>query len=722
MLTWLTLLGCPKPDPTLVPTETDLPPTPTGDTDTDVPPPTPEPAPFGLDARPANDSCTAPESPPVQATNVQLTRVFDTVNLTNPVGFTQAPGDPDAWYVIQQNGVVKRFDATAAVPVATTVLQLTDIDSGGEKGLLGIAFAPDFAVSGDVYLSYTTDDGGLESRISRFSTSGNGAAWDLASEEILLEVSQPYGNHNGGWIEFGPDGMLYFGLGDGGSGGDPQNRAQDLSTLLGSLLRLDVSGSTAVAPSDNPFVDVPGASPEIFAYGFRNPWRWSFDRLTGEIWLGDVGQDLWEEVDRVEAGGNYGWRVREGAHCFNPDPCDPAGLIDPVVDYPQGPGRSVVGGRVYHGDAIPALQGVYLFSDFYDGNVWSVRYDTNGVPFMEVVVGSTLNITHYTEDAAGEMYVLDRMGGAIYRLDPQGTPPPDSFPRTLTATGCFGPDATPSSALIPYDLNHPFWSDGAEKHRWLALPDGTTIDVDADGDLQFPIGTVLIKEFQVDGVRTETRFFFRHADGSWGGYAYRWRADGTDADLVNGTTVFEQDDVRWTIPDRSTCAQCHTAAAGSSLGLELGQLARDQVYPSTNRTSPQLDTLAHIGLFTDPLPTTPPWPARDDASATLEDRARTYLHANCSSCHRPDGGALGELDLRRSTLLDQTGLCGPITQGDLGVTGVQVITPGDPSLSMVPLRMQDPGAYRMPPIATNVVDTEGVALIESWISAMTSCP
>lgn len=719
MRAWMILLVACKP-----PVVDSDPPTPdTGDTDVPIPTvvPPPSPAPFGLDARPANPSCVAPAEGPQQDADVELTRVFPSVSLSNPVALTQAPGDPSHWYVIEQGGVVKRF--SAAGPTAETVLSLVDLESGGEKGLLGIAFPPDFATSGLAYLSYTANDGQLHSRLSSFQTSNGGAVWDLDSEVQLMRVDQPYGNHNGGHIAFGPDGMLYWGLGDGGSGGDPDGNGQDLGTVLGAMLRLDVAGGTAGIPSDNPFVDTPGARPEIYAYGLRNPWRWSFDPVNGDLWLGDVGQDAWEEIDRIEAGGNYGWRIREGAHCFNPDPCSPAGLIDPVVDYAQGVARSVTGGLVYRGSAIPALAGTYLFSDFYDGNVYAVRYDALGQASMEVLVGSSLNITHFAYDANREVYVLDRAGGAVYRLDPAGTPTPDPFPRTLGATGCFqsADPHEPVAGLIPYSLNHPFWSDGAEKQRWFAIPEGSSLDVDADGDLVFPVGTVLAKAFTLGGEATETRLFMQHAEGSWAGYTYKWRADGSDADLLTGADVVQTASGPWSIPDRASCVQCHTQAAGYALGPELGQLDRASTYPSTGRLSPQLDTLEHIGLFTSPLPARTPFPERGDLNASLDDRARTYLHVNCSSCHRPDGPALGELDLRRQTALASTGLCAPPTQGNLGLQAPQVVDPGDPANSVLWVRMRDPGAYRMPPIASEVVDQDGVDLIGDWITGL-ACP
>ncbi|MES9993160.1 MAG: PQQ-dependent sugar dehydrogenase, partial [Candidatus Thiodiazotropha sp.] len=318
--------------------------------------------PSGLSALPTNiDQCVAPADAGISST-LQLSLPYPSLPSLSPlVGLFQVPGDNSEWYAVRQTGQVVRFDNDPGVSATQVFIDISDrVDYGGEKGLLGMAFHPDYASNGFVYLSYTASPGsGLESRISRYSLDLDTQALDPDSEQILLTVSQPFSNHNGGHIAFGPDGLLYIGLGDGGSGGDPQGHGQNTATLLGSMLRIDVGaglGSYTI-PADNPFVSAGGAA-EIYAYGLRNPWRWSFDRQTGELWLGDVGQNAYEEIDIIYSGGNYGWNLMEGSHCYPSSAnCDATGLTLPVAEYDHSQGISVTGGYVYRGSAMPQMQG-----------------------------------------------------------------------------------------------------------------------------------------------------------------------------------------------------------------------------------------------------------------------------------------------------------------------------------------------------------------------------
>ena len=297
----------------------------------------------------------------------------------------------------------------------------------GEQGLLSIALDPDFARNGYVYAYYSVRGGPAATRVARFATGGQGAsfAFDDASELTVLEIAQPFSNHNGGTILFGPDGMLYLGVGDGGAGGDPYGHGQNPGTLLGTVVRIDVRGATADAPyaipPDNPFRDRGDARPEVWAYGLRNPWRMSFDRETGLLWAGDVGQAVVEEIDVVSGRGNYGWNVAEGTRCFAPsEGCDRAGLVPPVYEYGRADGCSVTGGYVYRGAAMPALRGWYLFSDYCAGGI-------RAIPAGPAAAGEAVRavalwqdgpgeVVSFAEDAAGELYVLSFRGQRIYRI------------------------------------------------------------------------------------------------------------------------------------------------------------------------------------------------------------------------------------------------------------------------------------------------------------------
>ncbi len=354
---------------------------------------------------------------------VDLVLVFPDLSpaLDRPVSMVQSPGRQDRWYVAEQAGRLLIIDNSTAANTVGVVADLRGRIASGpnEAGLLGIAFHPDFQSNGELFLSYTRRGSGggvaLTSVISRFRMADeNGQVLDPRSEEIILTVDQPFANHNGGQISFGPDGFLYAGFGDGGSAGDPQGHGQNRDTMLGTMIRIDVDqGAPYGIPDDNPFVGQDGLS-EIFAYGLRNPWRWSFDRETGDLWLADVGQNRWEEVDRITLGGNYGWNAREGAHVFELSDTNTNGLIEPVAEYSHNLGCSVTGGFVYRGSAIPDLVGWFVYGDFCSGRIWATREDGQVVELARV----GLNIAAFAQGTDGEILILDHARGRIARIVP----------------------------------------------------------------------------------------------------------------------------------------------------------------------------------------------------------------------------------------------------------------------------------------------------------------
>jgi glucose/arabinose dehydrogenase len=366
-----------------------------------------------------------PPPPPPPPGSIFLTRVYDDVVLTNPVAMMHAPGSITRWFVVEQQGIVRAFPTgvnTTNNDVSVFIDISARVSSGGETGLLGMAFHPDFQNNGEVFLSYTRS--GPISYVSRFRSFDGGMTLDDTSEEVIMTITQDFQNHNGGNIAFGPDGFLYAGWGDGGSGGDPNDRGQDTTNLLGTFTRIDVDGGTPYAiPPTNPFAgNAPcvqgfGAAPcpEIYAWGVRNPWRWSFDRQTGELWAGDVGQNAWEEIDRIEISGNYGWDEREGAHCHEPAQGCSTNFIDPVTEYSRSLGTSVTGGFVYRGNIIAALQGHFVYGDFTTGRIWSVPANSPQGSVGTELIDSSLNISAFAEDFFGELYAID-YGGAIYML------------------------------------------------------------------------------------------------------------------------------------------------------------------------------------------------------------------------------------------------------------------------------------------------------------------
>jgi len=347
--------------------------------------------------------------------------------LDQPLYATSAAASDSRLFIVEKAGRIQVLQDGALAP--EPFLDITDRvgSDGSEQGLLSVAFHPEYAANGAFYVDYTDLDG--DTVVSRFTVSpGHPDRADPASEAVLLGVDQPYPNHNGGLVLFGPDGAFYIGLGDGGSGGDPEGHAQNLETLLGSVLRLEVDptapgdGALYSIPADNPFLTTAGALPEIWAYGLRNPWRFSFDRETGDFYLADVGQNVYEEVNfrsAEELGGeNYGWPMREGLHCFPAaDECATANLVEPVAEYSHDTGGcSVTGGYVYRSANVPALTGVYLFADYCSGLLWGLGRDDSGAWRLANPIETGLNISSFGEDAVGEVYVLDLNGG-VYRIE-----------------------------------------------------------------------------------------------------------------------------------------------------------------------------------------------------------------------------------------------------------------------------------------------------------------
>ena len=686
----------------------------------------------GLDVRPSNTRCVAPPRPVTGTAGVVAFPQTFSAGL-QPTAMVRSPLDPTRWWVSLKAGLLRTVvwdPSHPATPVVTTALDLTDrIVVGIEAGLTGMAFHPGFPLVPYVYVHYSGPNppgvtGTFTERISRF-TSRDGVTFDRTTEVVLMTLPEMTPFHHAGKLAFGPDGDLYLGFGDGGPGLGAN--AQDLRSWYGKILRIDVDHGTPYAiPPDNPLASGGGA-PELFAWGLRNPYQLSFDATTGELWVGDVGLDTWEEVDRVVRGGNYGWPILEGDHCLT-DPCDGSPYVPPVAEHLHadigGDSLAIIGGYVYRGTAIPELAGRYVYGD-WNGNVWALMDDGTGNLLPELLANGLGEITGFGEDADGE---LSGLTPALRQIEHATAPPPAAFPQTLSATGCrSATDVTqPAAGVIPYAVNVPLWSDGAEKSRWMGVPDGGTIDVGADGDWNFPIGTVMMKDFVFQGRLVETRLFMRHRDGGWAGYSYAWNAAGTDANLLTGEATAVVGGQTWHYPSRTQCLACHTVIAGSTLGPTTAQLNRTFFYPSTGRLANQLDTLSAIGMLSAPLPAPssqlPILPGPDTPNQPLALRARGYLQANCAHCHAPGGPTEAAMDLRYTTLDADTNVCGiPPALGDLGVAGALIVAPGDPSHSILSLRMHALDAHRMPPLATFVVDPAGTQLIDGWISSLTGC-
>ena len=704
--------------------------------------------PYGLRERVPNTSFLITTSSDL--TQMQPRGVFANLSFARAVFLTHAGDGSDRIFVVEQAGTIKVFPNRDDADAARTFLDIrSQVNSGpNEAGLLSVAFHPHYATNGRFFIYY--NHGNLISRVSEFQVSNDPDSADVNSERILFEEPQPAGNHNGGQVAFGPDGYLYIGLGDGGGANDTFENGQDPTTLLGTILRIDIDGNpeggaTYGIPADNPFVgNDDGWREEIWAWGLRNPWRFSFDRLNGTLWTGDVGQRRREEVDLIEKGGNYGWNTMEGFECFRPPTdCDQEGLALPIVEYSPAEGRSITGGFVYRGPRLARLAGVYIYGDFVSRRIWGLKYEQGQVIENELIAVSPTSIASFGEDEAGEVYVVG-LDGRIYVLDESpDAEPPGTIPETLSGSGLFVDTAAriPSPGVIPYSVNSELWSDGAAKTRFIALPGTEQIAFSREGFWDFPPNTIIVKNFFIEleqGDRSsrrivETRFLVKRSDGSsWDGFSYMWNDGGTDANLLEGArrqtfTIADPDapggefEREHYFPSREDCITCHTPAAGHVLGVRTLQMNKTHEYGDA--VDNQLRSLNHIGIFTadigEDYSEFPRLPDPLDAQVDLRRRARSYLDANCAQCHLPGGTGLSNIDLRFSTPLAETNLVGvPPTLSDLGVDEAERLKPGAPDSSVLYLRMLDLGMFRMPQLATSRVDEQGSEVIRGWIEIL----
>jgi uncharacterized repeat protein (TIGR03806 family) len=639
---------------------------------------------------------------------VALEPAYPNIRFSVPVNVIRTPGAPGLAFVVEAAGTVSVLQDDVAAATADIFLDLSNrLQPGeGEMGLWDVTFHPRYPERPYLYAFYTGHGGstGFRSVLSRFTAGDNGQPVDPTSEEILISIERSPGTfHAGGKIGFSPDGLLFVSTGDGDEFGDPSGRAQDPFSLLGKMLRIDVDAAEPYAiPFDNPFSDGSSGAPEVYALGFRNPWRWSFDREAGDLWLGDVGHLTFEEIDRVVLGGNYGWNVREAAHCFARTPCDDPLFVDPVVAYGRTQGTSVTGGYVYHGSHIPELAGHYVYADFSSGRIWALFEEG-----PRLLLESGLAISAFAEDHDGELLVMEVVQGTVLRLVPSESGIPGRPAPYFNITGC-----ADDPLMVAYEVNAPLWSDGLDKERFILVPPGTTASVGPDGDWELPNGTVLTKTFSLAGRKIETRLLARGDDGSWAGWSYEWDAEQADASLVDEGRTRALGDRLWYFPSSAQCPQCHTAAAGHSLGLEQSQLDRGD----------QLKRLVHEGIAPGTSARVAPLSPLERSDAPLAWRARSYLHSNCSMCHRPGGPSQGGLDLRVGTPLSSTGVCDePPSAGDFGLADARVVAPGAPERSVLLQRMAIRGEGQMPPLATLTVDQLALELISSWIGSLSSC-
>jgi uncharacterized repeat protein (TIGR03806 family) len=692
--------------------------------------------------------CQFPDEPLTAAT-LALVDAFPLLTFQAPVFMTYVPDDSDRLVVLERGGVVHVFPNDPNVTESTPLLTLSDVfDEGVETGLLGLTFDPDYTSNGYFYVYYTagTSIDDFASRIVRYQISSDPNVADPGSAtEILREPQPAYYNHKGGMLEFGPDGLLYASLGDGGD----RTNGQSTDDLLGAIVRIDVhAGGPDAAygiPPDNPFASASGGLPELFAWGFRNPWRFSFDRVDERLWVADVGEYDFEEIDLVRSGQNYGWPVREGLHCLPPaTDCELDGFASPISEPSFGDSEAIIGGYVYRGAAIPSLYGSYVFGDFSSRALYALHYAEGG-GVQSLGVQTDANLASFGVDAAGELYAVaaypvENVTGKLYKLVEQPGPALlAGFPKKLSATGCFESldPLRPASGVIPYAVNAPFWADSALARRYVVLPGGTPISVSDDGSLHPPTGAIFLQTFYLDEVQgdratrrvVETRVLVNQADGLRA-YSYRWNDTQTDATLIDdeSSRSFELTregrtlEYTYRFPDTSQCLSCHSDERGRILGFQLRQLDRPFTYPPDCRQQNQIKAFLELGVLGRLVESGDAFARLEDEDAPLEVRARSYLEVQCAWCHAPTSAPSGLMDLRYPLPLESAELCDarPL-HGDLGVEHARIIDPGSPDTSLLYLRLADGGDATMPPRPGALVDTRGAAVVREWIDGVT-CP
>jgi len=675
----------------------------------------------------------------------QTEKLFPRLKITQPLSFEIEPGR-DSYLVIQHLGSwsppakILRVGKDPQTDTFETLLDMSGI-------AYGLEFHPDYVHNGYLFIGHNLTVGGTNrTRVSRYTVDRNPPYWiDPKSELVIIDWES--NGHNGGDLAFGADGMLYVTSGDGTSDSDGNNRGQDLSQLTAKILRIDVdhpdAGRAYSVPKDNPFVALPNARPETWAYGLRNPWRLTFDKVSGQLWCGNNGQDLWETTYCVQKGANYGWSAYEGNHPFLSNrKLGPTPRTPPTTEHHHYEARSLTGGVVYQGDKLLELKGAYVYGDWSTGKIWAVKVDgAQQVQWLKEIADTTFQITGFGVDLEGNLVVIDHQTG-FYRLVPRPKVVDNDgphFPTKLSETGLFRslPDRTPEAGLIPYSVNAPLWSDGASKERFIAVPgEGKAVFNETLG-WELPNRTVLVKTFLLDIARSgentrrpvETRLLTKQ-ENEWVGYSYAWNEDLRDALLVaregadrdypvsSASQADGQRTQRWHFPSRAECMVCHSRAANYVLGLTGVQMNKSHDYGGV--VDNQLRALEHIGFFSAPLPKKPNELPRlvdpFDATTALEQRVKSYVHANCAICHVSAGGGNAAIDLSLGASLEAMGLNIVPQQDNFGIKDARILAPGSPERSTLFQRVSRRGPGQMPPVATSLVDEEAVKLLREWIT------
>ncbi|MBX3731783.1 MAG: PQQ-dependent sugar dehydrogenase [Verrucomicrobiae bacterium] len=701
----------------------------------------------------------------------QLVNAMPNLNFPMIICLAVPPGRTNELFVVERAGRIFAITNLAS-PTLTVFLDLRSRTfTAGECGMTGLAFHPNYAANRTFFVFYTPTNqarGRMENTVVRFQTDPTNPWRALpASEQELFAQHDTNDVHQAGDLHFGPDGYLYVALGDGGWSTGWSNVQRIDRDFFSGILRLDVDqrpGSLAPnphpavvggyrIPPDNPFIGTtsfagsavnPAAvRTEFWAVGMRNPFRFSFDSATGHLYATDIGNVTREEINRVVRGGNYGSDRYEGSVQLK-TPTPGVTYRPPLYEYgrsggdPNFQGICVIGGVVYRGTRHPELIGRYVFGDYGTRHIWALDPgQPSGPGVTRLLTASGAPISFFVHPGTGDLLVVERNGstGRISRLQRTEGGGGPALPQTLSATGVFADlrSLEAREGMLPYEVNLPFWSDHAVKYRWFFLQDpSAVITRDATDRWSFPAGTVWVKHFELDLVRgnpatrrrLETRFLVKTAGGAYG-ITYRWRPDGTDADLVpeggSDETILIQDGgvfrgQHWRYPGRAECMVCHNGTAGEVLGFSTRQLNRSVLVGGTPIN--QLTALGNLGVLQPPHshPETltrlaPP----GDLTSSLEHRFRSYLDVNCAYCHLPGGVGRGLWDGRLETAFHEAGIVNGAVLEDLGINGARVIAPNQLTQSMIWHRISQMGDRHMPPLATSELNAEGMELVREFV-------
>ena len=704
--------------------------------------------------RPATWTSSRVVGTPDPPLDYAVEQVFEDVAMDHPTELLKVPGT-DRWMVVQQTGVLFTFSDAKE----RDIFQAADLKELPEGCLqtCSIEFAPDYPEEPYCYISYRFDrssPNGL--RVSRFHvTNPLRPVIDVESEEVLLSWN---GNgHSGGAMQFDADGYLFVSTGDGSPPTPPDQleTGQDISDLMASVLRIDVrepSGELPYTiPSDNPFVDHEGARGEIWAYGFRNPWKMTIDPKTGSIWVGDVGWEMMEMIYHVQRGGNYGWSVMEGSQVVQENgELGPTPITPPAIEHTHLEALSITGGHFMDSSRLPELRDAYLYGDWMTGKIWALKHEAGNVVWSKELVDTDLRVICFARDDDGEVFIVG-YEGTVHRLieNPEKDQSAD-FPKRLSETGLFASVAEedPAPGVVPYEINARAFADHTLSRQWIAVPEGMSLGLNAkndwktgavQGDFDFPHGTVLAKtvfyrpdETKPDEeVRLETQLLHRYHD-RWNAYNYVWDDEQNDAvlqDNVPASTVMRFADAHsstgfrhqtWDHVTRDECLLCHANKANTINGFKLSQLNRIDELGAGN----QMERLIASGvlakdLLTHPKAETQAMVSPSDPSADLESRARNYLHLNCAHCHRQGGGGTAAFHLVRDLPLESLHLLDePVTKGAFHLQDAKVLAPGVPERSVLFYRMAKSGRGHMPMFGPRLVDHGGLQLVYEWIRSL----